>query len=70
LEEKDDKKEIKDTYHWDADTSGKEEPEVKVKRSKKVEKRQLKELEKNRKKGVLKELQMFDELSKKNPRQL
>jgi len=57
LEEKDDKKEIKDTYHWDADTSGKEKPEVKVKRSKKVEKRQLKELEKNRKKGVLKELQ-------------
>ena len=57
MEEKDDKKEIKDTYHWDADTSGKEEPEVKVKRSKKVEKRQLKELEKNRKKGVLKELQ-------------
>ena len=57
MEEKDDKKEIKDTYHWDADTSGKEEPEVKVKRSKKVEKRQLKELEKHRKKGVLRELQ-------------
>ena len=51
------KKDIKSTYHWDADTSGKDEPEVKVKRSKKVEKRQLKELEKHRKKGVLKELQ-------------
>jgi len=57
LEEKDNKKEIKDTYHWDNDTSGKEEPEVKVKRSKKVEKRQIKEIEKNRKKGVLKDLQ-------------
>ena len=57
MEEKDNKKEIKDTYHWDNDTSGKEEPEVKVKRSKKVEKRQIKEIEKNRKKGVLKDLQ-------------
>ena len=57
MEEKDNKKEIKDTYHWDNDISGKEEPEVKVKRSKKVEKRQIKEIEKNRKKGVLKDLQ-------------
>jgi parvulin-like peptidyl-prolyl isomerase len=57
LEEKDNKKEVKDTYHWDDDTSIKEEPDVKVKRSKKVEKRQIKEIEKNRKKGVLKDLQ-------------
>jgi foldase protein PrsA len=57
LEEKDNKKDIKNTYHWDEDTSVKEEPEVKVRRSKKVEKRQIKELEKHRKKEVLKEFQ-------------
>jgi parvulin-like peptidyl-prolyl isomerase len=57
LEEKDNKKEIKETYHWDNDTSAEGESEVKVKRSKKVEKRQIKELEKNRKKEVLKDLQ-------------
>jgi hypothetical protein len=57
LEEKDNKKEIKETYHWDDDTSAEGETEVKVKRSKKVEKRQIKELEKNRKKGVLKDFQ-------------
>jgi parvulin-like peptidyl-prolyl isomerase len=57
LEEKDNKKEIKETYHWDNDTSAEGESEAKVKRSKKVEKRQIKELEKNRKKEVLKDLQ-------------
>ncbi len=57
MEEKDNQKEIKDTYHWDDDASGKEEPEAKVKRSKKVEKRQIKELEKNRKQKALKEYQ-------------
>jgi parvulin-like peptidyl-prolyl isomerase len=57
LEEKDNIKEIKETYHWDDDSSIKEEPEVKVKRSKKVEKRQIKELERNRRKDAIKELQ-------------
>jgi parvulin-like peptidyl-prolyl isomerase len=57
LEEKDNKKDVKNIYHWDDDTSVKEEPEVKVKRSKKVGKRQIKELEKYRKKEVLKEFQ-------------
>ncbi len=51
------KKDIKETYHWDNDMPSKEEPEAKVKRSKKVEKRQIKDEEKNRRKEAIKELQ-------------